>query len=217
MNLASGETGVEENAMIIETLNQLESIYTGSVPAGAKVSDLDCLIPPYRRMIERSPFFLLATNGSEGLDCSARGDPAGFVRAPDEKTIVFPDRRGNNKIDSLRNIIHDPRVALLFLVPPTGLILRVTGRAQISVADELMSSFAVGNTLPMSVLIVHVESAYMQCARALMRSKLWDASTYVDPASVPSMGDVLAHASVGEIDGAEFDNEAPSRLVRTLW
>ncbi|OYX63290.1 MAG: flavin-nucleotide-binding protein [Sphingomonadales bacterium 32-64-17] len=203
--------------MIIETIEQLESVYDAPVPAAAKVSDLNHLIPPYAKLIEASPFFLLATNGPQGLDCSARGDPVGFVRVTDDRTIMFPDRRGNNKIDSLRNIISDPRVSLLFLVPPTGIILRVNGRARISIAENLLTSFAVGSALPKSVTIVTVEAAFLQCARAIMRSKLWDRSSYADEKAVPTMGDVLAYASKGSEGGKKFDEAAPTRMSQSLW
>lgn len=203
--------------MIIETMEQLEAVYDAPVPAAARASDLDRLIPPYAKLIEASSFFLLATSGPDGLDCSARGDPPGFVRVEDERTIVFPDRRGNNKIDSLRNIVRDPRVSLLFLVPGTGIILRVNGRARISVEEALLASFAVGSARPRSALIVTVDAAFMQCARAVMRSKLWDATAHVDPGSIPSMGDVLAHATAGREGGKQFDEAAPARMEQSLW
>ncbi len=203
--------------MILETIEHLEATYSSAVPAAAKISDLRYLIPPYIKLIEASPFFLMATSGPEGMDCSARGDSPGFVQVRDERTIIFPDRRGNNKIDSLRNIVHDPRVALLFLVPPTGIILRVNGRAQISIAEELLEKFRVGSALPKSVLIVTVEVAMMQCARALMRSKLWDAASYTDPKSIPTVGDVLACASQGRDGGQQFDQAASARMEQTLW
>jgi len=203
--------------MIIETMDQLEALYDTPVPAAAKASDLDHLIPPYVRFIEASPFFLLATSGPDGLDCSARGDPPGFVRVENERTILFPDRRGNNKIDSLRNIIRDPRVSLLFLIPGTGIILRVNGRAQVSIDDALLASFAVGSALPKSVLIVTVEAAFMQCARAIMRSKVWDAAAHTAPKDIPSMGDVLAYVTHGKEGGKTFDEAAPARMKQSLW
>ena len=203
--------------MIIQTIEELEEVYNLPVAAMVKACDRDYLIPPYVKLIEASPFFVLATCGPEGLDCSARGDPPGFVRVSDKRTIIFPDRRGNNKIDSLRNIVRDPRVSLMFLVPGTGLILRLNGRAQISTEEALLSSFAVGNAAPKSVVIVTVDVVFMQCARAIMRSKLWDASAHVDPKSIPSMGNILAHVTDGREGGERFDDDAPTRMQRSLW
>jgi PPOX class probable FMN-dependent enzyme len=130
---------------------------------------------------------------------------------------MFPDRRGNNKIDSLRNIVRDPRVALMFLIPGSGTILRINGRALVSIEDELRASFRVGNAIPKSVVIVTVEVAFMQCARAIMRSKLWDSQAYPDPKSIPSMGDILAFATNGKEGGKTFDAEAPTRMRQSLW
>lgn len=203
--------------MIIETFEELEAIYDAAVPAAAKACDLDYLIPPYVKLIEASPFFVIATCGPEGLDCSARGDPPGFVRVVDDRTIVFPDRRGNNKIDSLRNIIRDPRVSLMFLFPGAGTLLRVNGRARISAHEPLLATFAVGNALPKTAVIVTVEAAFMQCARAIMRSKLWDDEARVDQKSIPSMGDILAYATNGKEGGKEFDEVAQSRMGQSLW
>ncbi|KQN07147.1 pyridoxamine 5'-phosphate oxidase [Sphingobium sp. Leaf26] len=203
--------------MIIDTMEQLEAVYDAPIPSAAKASDLDKLIPPYVQLIEASPFFVLATSGAEGLDCSARGDPPGFVRVQDERTIIFPDRRGNNKIDSLRNIICNPLVSLMFLIPGTGIILRINGRAQISIDEGLLASFAIGSALPRSAVIVTVEMAFMQCARAIIRSKLWDAAGQVDQKCIPSMGDVLAYVTNGREGGKQFDEVAPTRMMQSLW
>lgn len=203
--------------MIVETIAQLEAIYNAPVPAAATGSDLSYLIPPYVELIEASPFFVLATSGPEGLDCSARGDPPGFVRVKDERTIMFPDRRGNNKIDSLRNIVCDPRVSLMFLFPGTGMILRLNGRALISTEEALLGSFAMGGAVPRSVVIVTVEAVFLQCARAIMRSKLWDAAAHIDPKSIPSVGDVLACATAGKEGGKQFDELASARMGQSLW
>lgn len=203
--------------MIVETIAQLEAIYNAPVPAAATASDLSYLIPPYVELIEASPFFVLATSGPEGLDCSARGDPPGFVRVKDERTIMFPDRRGNNKIDSLRNIVRDPRVSLMFLFPGTGIILRLNGRALISTEEALLGSFAMAGAVPRSVVIVTVEAVFLQCARAIMRSKLWDAAAHIDPKRIPSVGDVLACATAGKEGGKQFDELASARMGQSLW
>src|SRR3989475_8768831 len=124
------------------TIEQLEAIY-GYPNDASTVKVADRVTPPYRILIEKSPFAALATCGPEGLDCSPRGDLSGFVRVHDEKTLIVPDRRGNNRVDSLRNIVRDPRVALLFLIPGSGNTLRVNGRAQVSVDPNLLASFGV--------------------------------------------------------------------------
>jgi hypothetical protein len=203
--------------MIVDSIEALETIYGNAVPPAATAMEKDHLIAPYVALIEASPFFALSTVGPEGADCSARGDEPGFARVADQKTIMFPDRRGNNKIDSLRNIVRDPRVALMFLIPGTGMLLRVNGTAQVSVDPALRESFTMAGAVPKSVVVVKVEKAYMQCARALLRSHLWDPGRHVDPASLPTTGDILSYVTNGEADGKQFDQDAPSRMAGTLW
>src|SRR6516162_2715191 len=127
---------------VIATIEQLEAIY-GFPGEASTVKVADRITPSYRTLIEKSPFAALATSGPEGLDCSPRGGVAGFIRIHDERTLMMPDRRGNNRVDSLRNIVRDPRVALLFLIPGSGTTLRVNGRAQLSRDAELLASFKV--------------------------------------------------------------------------
>jgi PPOX class probable FMN-dependent enzyme len=150
----------------LTTIAELEALYGQPVEA-ATVKEVDRITPHYRAYIEASPFASLATAGPEGLDCSPRGDKPGFVRVHDEKTLMLPDRRGNNRIDSLRNIVHDPRVALLFLIPGVGNTLRVNGRAHLSVEPDLLASFAVDDKPPRSVTVIEVDAVYFQCARAV--------------------------------------------------
>src|ERR1019366_8424015 len=135
----------------------LEALY-GTPSAGAIAKEVDHVHPHYAAMIAASPFMVLATSGPGGLDASPRGDAPGFVAIEDDRTLLIPDRRGNNRLDTLRNIIHDPRVALLFLIPGCGETLRVNGRASISVAPELVARFEFRGTLPRSVIVVHVET-----------------------------------------------------------
>src|SRR6476660_8029719 len=130
-------------------------------PVGAAVTkEIDYISDHYKAFIDRAPFVVVATVGPEGLDCSPRGDPPGFVRVHDEKTVMVPDRRGNNRIDSLRNIVRDPRIALLFLIPGSGSTLRVSGRAQISVDPDLLASFSVDGKAPRTVIIMTVDEIY---------------------------------------------------------
>lgn len=178
--------------MIVETVEQLEEIYSGATPPAAKTVEQNELIPAYAKFIESSPFFLLATVGPTGLDCSARGDSPGFVRVVDSKTIMFPDRKGNNKIDSLRNMVQDPRVALLFLFPGTGTIFRLNGRASISTDQALRESFA-DPEVPATVIVITVDFVFMQCPRAITRSRLWDEASFIDQKSIPSVAQIVSY------------------------
>src|SRR5208337_4863622 len=156
---------------IIATIEQLEAIY-GQTSDASTVKVADRVTPSYRVMMEKSPFAALATAGPEGLDCSPRGDLSGFVRIHDEKTLMMPDRRGNNRIDSLRNIVRDPRVALLFMIPGSGTTLRVNGRAYLTTDADIVASFEMEGKLLRTVIVIQVEAVYFQCARAIVRSEL---------------------------------------------
>ena len=202
---------------IIATIDELESIYSAEPTAASTVKEVARITPHYRALIEASPFVALATSGPEGLDCSPRGDKPGFVRVVDERTLVLPDRRGNNRIDSLRNIIRDPRVALLFLIPGSGTTFRVNGRAVVSAEAELLASLAEGGQVPRSAIVISVETAYFQCSRAIIRAELWNPARHVDPASLPTAGQILAGLSAGEVGGASYDREWPERAVKSLW
>jgi hypothetical protein len=199
---------------IITSLEELEALY-GEVGHASRAKETDRLTPEYRAFIEAAPFAALATMGPEGLDCSPRGDEPGFVRVADERTLMLPDRRGNNRIDSLRNVIENPRVALLFLIPGVGETLRVNGRAQISVAPDLLASFETQGKQPRSVLVIAVETVFFQCSRAIVRSRLWDP---VERAKrpVPSAGEMLASLSEG-FDGKAYDEALPARVKQTLY
>ncbi|MES3013252.1 MAG: pyridoxamine 5'-phosphate oxidase family protein, partial [Pseudomonadota bacterium] len=177
----------------------------------------DHLHPHYRAIVEAAPFAVLATAGPEGLDASPRGDAPGFCVVQDERTLLLPDRRGNNRTDSLRNVIRDPRVALLFLVPGMGETLRINGRAHISVAPDLLARFEVEGKLPRSVLVIAVETVYFQCSRAIVRSALWDASRHVVRDTLPSPGAILSALTRDGIDGAAYDRELPGRLKTSLY
>ncbi len=200
----------------ISSVEEIEALY-GEPGEASLVKETDRLIPEYAAFIEASPFLALATCGPEGLDCSPRGDLAGFVRIHDDRTLMMPDRRGNNRADSLKNIVRDPRVALLFLVPGSGTTLRVNGRAHISVDADLCASFAVEGKPARSVTVVEVETVYFQCARAIKRSDLWNPEKHVDPKSLPTPGQILAATSRHRIDGEAYDREWPERAKATMW
>ncbi len=200
----------------ISDVAALERLY--GAPSGAAVEkELDYIHPHYRAMIAASPFMVLATGGPQGLDTSPRGDPAGFVTVEDEKTLLIPDRRGNNRIDSLRNIIVNPHVALLFLIPGVGETLRVNGRAIISTEPTLLERFAVGGRLPRSVIVVYVDTVFFQCSRAIWRSKLWDPAQHIERSSLPSLGTMIEDISQARIDGATYDNGLYERLKAALY
>ena len=201
---------------VIATVEQLEAIY-GQPNDASTVKVADRITPSYRVLIEKSPFAALATAGPEGLDCSPRGDLAGFVRIHDPKTLMMPDRRGNNRIDSLRNIVRDPRVALLFLIPGSGNTLRVNGRAQVSIDPDLLASFKVQGKAPRTVIVMTIDEIYFQCARAIVRSELWNPDRRVDPATLPTPGQILAEMSDNRIGGEPYDREWPERARQTMW
>ncbi len=188
----------------------------GSVAPASLAKEVAYIHPCYRSLIEASPFCVLATSGPDGLDASPRGDAPGFVVVEDDKTLLLPDRRGNNRIDSLKNIISDPRVALLFLIPGRGETLRVNGRAEIVLDPALRKRFAIDGNLPHCVLAVTVDSVFFQCARAVIRSKLWDPAP-AQQAVLPSAGQILAALSDGAFDGAGYDSELPARQRSTLY
>ena len=200
----------------LTTIEQLEAHY--GQPAGAAVwKEIDHINPQYRAFIEAAPFFVLASVGPEGVDCSPRGDAPGFVRVAGERTLMIPDRRGNNRIDSLRNIVRDPRVSLLFLIPGVGETFRIIGRASISTDPALLEGFVFAGKTPRAVIIVDVERVYFQCSKAIIRSKLWEADTKVDRASLPSNGTILAAITQGQEGGEEYDRAYPERLRQTIY
>lgn len=201
---------------IIRTVEELEALY-GVPNAASTVKEVDWITPHYRRFIEASPFCALATAGPEGLDCSPRGDRPGWVRIADERTLVLPDRRGNNRVDSLRNIVRDPRVALLFLIPGHGTTMRVNGRAHLSADPVLLDAFAVEEKAPRSAIVVAVERVYFQCARAIIRAELWNPARHVDPAAFPTPGQILAALSADKVGGEGYDRDWPARAKASMW
>lgn len=207
----------EENQYILKSQAELESLY-GEPHERSVLKVKDCLDANSRAFLEAAPFAVLATSDAAGnLDCSPRGDRAGFVRVADEKTLLLPDRRGNNRIDSLKNIVENPQVALLFFVPNVSETFRVNGTAQISVAPDLLEQFAVAGKTPKTILIIRVREAFVHCSRALVRSDLWKPEKHSSAASVPTMGQILAANMNGKIDADEYDRELPRRVRETLY
>lgn len=200
----------------IRTLAELEALYDAPVTTSI-TKEIDHLTELHRAYVEASPFVVVATSGPGGLDCSPRGDPAGFVRVADERTLLMPDRRGNNRLDTLRNLVIDPRIGLLFLVPGLGVTLRVNGTAEISADPELRQSFAMGDRLPTTVIVVTTTSVYTQCPKALIRSHLWDPTHHRDPSELPSVGDIMEAITAGAFDGREYDDAYPERIRQTIY
>jgi PPOX class probable FMN-dependent enzyme len=201
---------------IIATIEDLEAIY-GEPNNASTVKVADRVTPHYRVLIDKSPFVALATSGPEGLDCSPRGDLPGFIRIHDDKTLMMPDRRGNNRVDSLRNIVRDPRIGLLFLIPGSGSTLRVNGRAQVSVDPDLLASFRIDGKAPRTVVVMTVEEIYFQCARAIVRAELWNPDKHVSPADLPTPGQILAAMSENTVGGEAYDKAWPARAAQTMW
>ncbi len=205
----------------IDSVEALEALY-GTPVAAATVKVSSVITPEYRALIQASPFCALATVGPEGLDCSPRGDAPengmdGMVRIVDETTLMIPDRRGNNRLDSLRNIVRDPRVALLFLIPGSGTTLRINGQAHLTADPDVLKSFAVDGKAPRSVIVLRIEDVYFQCARAVARADIWNAEKHVDPANLPTPGDILATQSAGKEGGKTYDQAWPERAAKTMW
>jgi PPOX class probable FMN-dependent enzyme len=201
---------------VVTTIEQLESLYGEPVPTSI-VKEVEGLTLSHRAYVEASPFVIVATSGPGGLDCSPRGDPAGFVRILDDRTLLLPDRRGNNRLDTLRNIVVDPRIALLFLVPGIGVTLRVNGTAQLSTDEELRRSFAMGDKLPATVIVVTTTSVYTQCPKALIRSDIWNADKHVHPSTLPTPGEILEEITNGDFEAAPYDAAYPERVRQTIY
>ncbi len=168
-----------------------------------------------RQFVERSPFLCLATSGPDGsCDVSPRGDPRGFVRILDDATLLLPERPGNRLADSLRNIVANPHVGLLFLIPGVGDSFRVNGRATLTTDGELLAPSAVEGKVPKLGIIVDVEEAYTQCSKALLRSELWNPARHIDRAELPSNGEIHQSLCDGDFDAEAYDRERAGRYQR---
>lgn len=202
--------------MMITTEAELDALYDEPVPTSI-LKEIDHISDDYARYIAASPFVIMATSGPEGLDCSPRGDPKGFVRIAGPKILMIPDRRGNNRLDSLRNIVRDPRVALLFLIPGIETTMRVNGHAELSTHQELCASFAMEGKAPKCVIVIHVQSAYTQCKKALVRGKLWDADAFIAPNDLPTIGQMMERLAPSTFNGKAYDEAYPERMKQTIY
>ncbi len=198
----------------IETIEALEALY-GTPGEASLVKVARQMTPLYRQWINASKLCVLSTVGVEGTDGSPRGDSGPVVRELDPQTLAMPDWRGNNRMDSLRNIVSDGRVSLMFIVPGSNNVVRVNGTAKLSVDPELLESFARKEGLPRSVIVVTIGEIYSQCARALMRAGTW--SGVDESQGLPSVGDILREMTEGKIDGARYDEEWGARAAGTMW
>ncbi|WP_420410474.1 pyridoxamine 5'-phosphate oxidase family protein [Hoeflea sp.] len=199
----------------ISTIEELEAIY-GEIGEASIIKVSDRLTDGYRKLVEASPFVALATVGPEGLDCSPRGDPGQVMTIRDERTLVLPDRRGNNRIDSLRNIVRDDRVGLLFMIPGSNSTLRVNGRAVISVDPELLESLEMESKRPRSAIVITIGEIYFQCARALMRADLWNAGAWPEASALPTPGQMMRELK-HDFDAGTYDRQWPERAKNSMW
>jgi len=200
----------------IGSIDELEALYGAPVPRSL-TKELDHLSDHYRAFVEAAPFVIVASVGPEGLDCTPRGDPAGFVRVHDDRTVMLPDRRGNNRLDTLHNIIRDPRISLLFLIPGVGETLRINGRAKIVTDPDLCASFEIQGKPPVSVLVISVDRVYFQCQKALARSNLWSINAQVPRGTLPTAGQMAEAMSDVPFDGAAYDRGYPEHMKKTIY
>lgn len=201
---------------MLTTLDQLETLY-GLPHERALRKEIAFLNEDYQAMVNASPLVIVSSSGADGLDGSPRGDVPGFVRIIDERTLAIPDRPGNNRLDTLRNLIVDPRIALLFIIPGIGETLRVNGRAQISIEPELLQSFAVNGKPARSVIVVQVEAAYFHCSKAFVRSDCWNPDKHVERSTLPSAGAIHKRLNDGQFDAEAYDREMPARVKDSLY
>ena len=198
----------------IEDIGALEGLYGNpGAPALRKVARR--LTPLYRKWITASRLCILSTVGPEGVDGSPRGDDGPVVQELDPGTLALPDWRGNNRLDSLRNIVRDPRASLMFVVPGSNNVVRVNGAARLTADETLRSRFEKHGKYPATVIVIEISEIYTQCARALMRAGTWAAGD--ESAALPSVGEILAEMTQGEEGGARYDQEWGARAAKTRW
>jgi len=198
---------------MIETIEALEALY-GTPKAASQVKVAHEITPSYRALIEAAPFVALATVGPEGTDCTPRGDAGQVVFIEDKHTLALPDWRGNDRLDSLRNVVRDGRVSLMFMVPGSTMIVRVNGRAKLSADADTLAQYGKAGKLPRSVILITIEELYFQCARAVIRADLWNTDNMP---SLPTAGDILHEMTSGEFEGKAYDKSWPERAAQTLW
>ncbi len=200
----------------ISTIEQLEALY-GQPSPQALAKESEQLTDAYRAWLEKAAFFAFASGGTNGLDCSPRGDSRGDAfKILDKKTLAIPDRRGNNRLDTLRNIVTDSTVAILFLIPGITEALRINGHATLTTDPTLLALFDMQGKPPTSVITVTIDSVYFQCARAIMRSKLWDVDSQLSRGDVPTAGQ-MTKSVIPDFDAVEYDAKLADRQKGTLY
>lgn len=198
----------------ISSISELEALYGApGAPSLRKVTHT--LTPLYRKWIMASRFCVLSTVGPEGTDGSPRGDDGPVVLEADPNTLLMPDWHGNNRLDSLRNIVVDGRVSLMFMVPKSDNVVRVNGRAALTADADMRARFDRAGRQPATVIVIEIAEVYTQCARALIRSGFWRDSD--DRATLPTVGEILAEVSQGEEGGVAYDDAWPARAAKTMW
>lgn len=198
----------------ITSLDDLHALY-GQPGEAATVKVTDHLTPAYRAWLDRACFCILSTAGPEGTDGSPRGDDGPVVTVLDPQTLALPDWHGNNRIDSLRNIVRDGRVSLMFLVPGANNALRVNGTARLTADPDLRARLDRDGKMPRTVIVIRIAEVYSQCARALIRSALWTGGDRSH--GLPTVGDMLREITEGRIDGTAYDADWPGRAAKTMW
>lgn len=202
------------NGPFVQDAEELAAVY--GQPGQASLLKVTAFLTPcYRRWIEASRFCILSTVGADGTDASPRGDEVPVVTIHDNKTLLMPNWRGNNRIDTLRNLVEDPRASLMFFVAGNTTVIRINGQGFVSLAADLCARFEKKGNQPRSVLVFKIQEVYPQCARALMRSQIWQDANQTE--ALPSIGEMLKEISRGEFDGEAYDAEWPGRAVQSLW
>ncbi|MDA9278835.1 pyridoxamine 5'-phosphate oxidase family protein [Amylibacter sp.] len=200
----------------IKSINELEKIYGSPSDASLrKVSDH--ITPTYRKWIQASSLCTLATVGPNGVDASPRGDNSNVVRELNEKNLLIPDWRGNNRIDSLRNIVSDPRASLMLIVGGANIVIRINGIAKITLDEELIESFEKNTNKPRSIILFEIQEIYFQCAKAFSRSEIWKNDSWPELVDLPTAGQILEEMTNSEVDGSKYDHSWPKSSEETLW
>ena len=206
----------------VTTIAELESLYPGKVAEASWRKETQHITAEYRQLIEAAPFFAISSIGADDaggpgeMDCSPRGDGPGSIHIIDDRTIAFADRRGNNRLDTLRNIVVDPRVSLLFLIPGWNECLRINGKASITTEPQLLDAFIVQGKRPVTAIVVEIATMYFQCARAIKRARLWEEGAKVDPKTLPSAGR-LVKSVMDEFDAQTYDDALQERQAKTMY
>jgi PPOX class probable FMN-dependent enzyme len=204
----------------ITSKEQLRDLYSQPLELAIK-KQLDCLDELSEKFISLSPFAIISTAGKNGLlDASPRGEAAGFIKVLDKHTIAIPDRPGNNRLDSLTNIIENPKIGMLLLIPGFKECLRINGSAKIVTNNDLLKKFYHNGKLPKSLILVSIQEVYFHCAKAITRAKIWDSRSHVSRDKMPSLGRILMSQIApekSEVEIKEVEALIEDRVKTTLY